>query len=98
MTYERFLKITLRLQKEGKTLNTIYQSGVSLIDFVDPYHDVIGELIKEIYGDTGYDWWSWFCYENDYGQGGLTAYDKNGDLICHSLESLWDYLETLRKK
>jgi hypothetical protein len=97
MTYERFLKITLQLQKEDRVLDTIYQSGVDLINFVDPYHDIIGELIKEIYGDIGYDRWSWFCYENEFGQGGLTSYDKDGNIICHSLESLWEYLETLRK-
>jgi hypothetical protein len=98
MTYERFLKITLQLQKVDRVLDAICESGIDLYLFVDPYHDTISELIKEIYGDTGYDWWSWFCYENDFGQGGLPAYDKDGNLICHSLESLWEYLEALRKQ
>lgn len=97
MTYERFLKITLRLQKENLVLDKIYDSGIDLVNFVDPYHEVISELIKEVYGDEGYDWWSWYCYENDYGQGDLTAHDKDGNPICYSLESLWEHLELIKK-
>ena len=71
MTYERFLKITLGLQKQDRVLDNLHSNNVNLIEFVDPYHIVITELIKEVYGEEGYDWWSWFCYENDYGNGGL---------------------------
>jgi hypothetical protein len=98
MTYERFLKITLQLQKESRVLGKIYESGIDLTNFVDPYHTIIIELIKEVYGDEGYDWWSWFCYENDYGQGGLTAQDEKGEPICYSFESLWNYLESIKNK
>jgi hypothetical protein len=68
MTYERFLKIILSLQKENKTTKTLYDNGVDLMDFVDPYHTIINELIKEIYGEEGYEWFSWYCYENEFGQ------------------------------
>jgi hypothetical protein len=54
--------------------------------------------MKEIYGEEGVDWFSWFCYENDYGQGGLEAWDENKNPICYSFESLWEYLEKLRQK
>ena len=50
MTYERFLKVILSLQKEDRTINALYTNGVDLINFVDPYHEIISELIKEIYG------------------------------------------------
>ena len=93
MTYERFLKITLGLQKQDRVLDNLHSNNVSLIDFVDPYHHVINELMKEVYGEAGYDWWSWFCYENDYGTKGLTANEKDGTPICYSHESLWEYLE-----
>jgi hypothetical protein len=68
MTYERFLKITLTLKKQSEALNKIYKNGLDLVNFVDPYHTIITELIKEIYGDEGYDWWYWFCYENEFGE------------------------------
>lgn len=96
MTYENFLKITLQLQKQGRVISDLYKHNVNLIEFVDPYHQLISILIEEIYGKEGYDWWSWFCYDNEYGQGGLQAWDENKNPICYSIESLYIYLESLR--
>lgn len=87
----------MTLKIEGERVSDLYDNKVDLIDFVDPYHTVITELIKEVYGEEGYDWWSWFCYDNKYGTGGLEAWDKDKSPICHSFESTWEYLESLRK-
>lgn len=122
MTYERFLKVILSLQKEERTINTLYDNGLDLINFVDAYHEIISELIKEIYGEEGYDWFSWFCNDNEYGQkdwstsdsykineeGNMElqykegevrfgAHDKEGNPICYSFESLYEYLEKNHK-
>lgn len=97
MTLENFLKITLQLQKQDKIISNLYENNVDLIEFVDPYHHIIANLIKEIYGEEGYDMFSWFCFENDYGNGKLKAYDVNKNQICYSHESLWEYLEKLKK-
>ena len=97
MTFENFLKITLQLQKQDKIISNLYENNVDLIEFVDPYHHIITSLIKEIYGEEGYDMFSWFCFENDYGTGKLKAYDVDENQICYSHESLWEYLETLKK-
>ena len=93
MTYERFLKVILSLQKEDRTINALYDNGVDLINFVDPYHEIISELIKEVYGEEGYDWFSWYCWENEFGQKGLEAWDSDKNPICYSHKSLWKYLE-----
>jgi len=98
MTYESFLKITLELQRQERIVDDLYKSKIDLLEFIDPYHGLIHLLIKEIYGEEGVDWFSWFCYENDYGQGTLEAWDENKNRICYSLESLWEYLEKLRQK
>jgi hypothetical protein len=98
MTYETFLKITLELQKQDRIVDNLYKNNVDLLEFIDPYHGLINLLIKEIYGEEGVDWFSWFCYENDYGRGGLEAWDTDKNPICYSLESLWEYLEKLRQK
>ena len=98
MTYENFLKITLELQKQERIVDNLYKNNVDLLEFVDPYHGLIHLLIKEIYGEEGVDWFSWFCYENDYGQGTLEAWDENKNRICYSHESLWEFLEKLRLK
>ena len=97
MTYERFLKVTLSIKKQDEIISDLYKQKVDLIDFVDPYHVIILELIQEIYGEEGYDWWSWFCYENDFGQKGLEAFDENKNPICYSFESLWEFLENMEK-
>jgi hypothetical protein len=118
MTYERFLKILLNLQKEEKVIDNLYNNGVDLINFVELYHTIINELIKEVYGEDGYQWFSWYCYESEFGQKDWStaplykmkedgtselihekgearsgAYDAQGNPICYSHESLWEYLE-----
>jgi len=98
MTYETFLKLTLELQRQERIVDDLYKNKIDLLEFIDPYHGLIHLLIKEIYGEEGVDWWSWFCYENDYGQKGLEAWDENKNRICYSLESLWKFLEELRLK
>ena len=123
MTYETFLKILLGLQKEDGTIKNLYDNGVDLINFVKPYHTIINELIKEIYGEDGYEWFSWYCYYNKFGEQDWStapsykmkedgtseliheegearygAYDAQGNPICYSHESLWEYLENNCKK
>lgn len=124
MTYERFLKITTTLKMQDERVSELYERNVDLVEFTDPYHQAITELIKEIYGEEGYDWWAWFCYESDYGTkywGGKPVYkknedgelelitdypkehnwgasDENGNPICHSFLSTWEYLEANHKK
>ena len=98
MTYERFLKIVLQLQKQDRIISDLYKMNVDLIEFMDPYHAIINELILEVYGKEGADWFSWFCWENDFGQRGLEAWDENKNPICHSFESLWEYLEENKPK
>ena len=96
MTYENFLKITLQLQKQDKIISNLHKNNVDLLEFVDPYHHITAVLIEEIYGKEGYDWFSWFCFENEYGTKGLEAWDADKKPICYSHESLWEYLETLK--
>lgn len=68
MKYERFLKITLSLQKQDRVLSNLNDNGVDLVNFTDPYGIIINELITEIYGKRGADWFNWFCWESDFGQ------------------------------
>jgi hypothetical protein len=123
MKYERFLKITLGLKQESEKLTNIHKLGIDLYDLVDSYHAIINELIIEVYGDEGYDWWSWFCWESDFGQKDWSkgptykikedgtselvnekgevrwgAHDAEGNPICYSFESTWDYLEKNYKR
>ena len=114
MTYERILKITMGLKRQDELIRELYEKKLDLLDFVDPYHQIVTELIKEVYGDEGYDWWAWFCYDAEYGQKDWSkvpvfsgdkivkqagevrwgATDENGNPICYSFESTWEYLES----
>ena len=96
MTYETFLKITLELQRQERIVDDLYKNKIDLLEFIDPYHGLIHLLIKEIYGEEGVDWWSWFCYENDFGRKKMEATDK-GKLICQDIKSLWEFVNQFKK-
>ena len=118
MTYENFLKVIMTQRKMEQKIQKAYNIKIDLIDFVDEYSVMTQTLLTEIYTKEGYDWYSWFCWENDYGEkdwsktslrqnadGSFTkkepteeiefgAIDENGNPICYSFQSLWEYLES----
>ena len=82
MTYEDFLAVGLRLQKIEKVRTELMKLGVDMLDLFDPYDEIVNVLIKEIYGEKGLDWFSWFCYESEFGQKDWTkvpTYIKNDE-------------------
>jgi hypothetical protein len=68
MEYQTFSEIILLLKHESERTSKLNKLGVDLIDFNDGLHRIITLLVKEIYGQEGYDWFSWFCYESDFGE------------------------------
>ena len=98
MTLEKFSEIIDSLKKTDEDLNKLYKLKVDLTEFVEPYQLIVSKLLREIYGDEGYDWFSWFCYERDFGEKELGAWDENNNPICYDVESLWQYLESLKNK
>lgn len=122
MEYSDFLKVILGEKKASEDVGKAYKLGIDLIEFVDIYHSIINTLLKEVYDEEGCDWYSWFCYENEYGQRDWSkgdtyeedsdgkmklikkdgevrfgAHDEEGNPICYSFESLWEYLEANHK-
>lgn len=82
MTYEDFLAVGLRLQKIEKIRLELMKLGVDVLDLFEPYDEIVMTLIKEIYGEKGLDWFSWFCYESEFGQkdwSKAATYIKNDD-------------------
>jgi hypothetical protein len=98
MKLEKFIEIVDLLKKQTEVTNQLYKLNVDLVEFADPYESVITILIKEIYSLEGYDWFSWFCYECEFGEryskDNPGAWDKDGSPICYDLESLWNHLES----
>lgn len=97
MEYRLFEKIINSLEKHDETTSTAYKIGIDLLIASDPLNNVITILFDEYYGDYATDWLHWFCYENDFGRGSLTAHDENEEPICYSVKSLWEYLEKNKK-
>lgn len=122
MEYKTFSQIILLLEQESKRTQKLYKLGVDVMDLNDGLHRIINLLIEEIYGEGGLDWFSWFCYESDFGKkdwsqhdcykivdGKMTkirdkgetrhgATDENGNPICYSIKSTWEFLEKNHKK
>ena len=98
MTLEKFTEIIDSLKKTEDDINKLYKLNVDLTEFVEPFELIMSKLLREIYGDEGYDWFSWFCYERDFGGKELGAWDENNNPICYDVKSLWEYLESLKNK
>jgi hypothetical protein len=98
MKLETLTKIIGTLKNQSEVTNQLYRLNVDLVEFADPYESVITILIKEIYGQEGYDWFSWFCYDCDFGskysKKNPGAWDKDNNPICYDIKSLWNCLET----
>lgn len=93
MEYNEFLKVISGQKEASEKIHKAYKLGIDLIEFVEIYESISNILIKEIYGEEGADWYSWFCYENEYGEKGVQAWDENEQPIFYSIESAWEYLE-----
>ena len=97
MELSTFTVIINTLKKQNDDMRTLNSLNVDLINFADSYECVITTLFTEIYGLEGYDWFSWFCYENDFGKKmskkNPKAWDKDEKPICYDVKSLWNYLE-----
>jgi len=122
MTLETFSAIVLMIKNQSEKISGLNSLGVDLVNFVDPYHDIINRCMKEFYEEDGLDWFNWFCCESDFGEKDFSKYptykmvdgkavkvqevgdarwgatDKEGNPICHSITSTWEYIQQYKKK
>jgi hypothetical protein len=90
MTYETFEKLIKDLTKIQERSHQIYQLGLNLMDYEETYHNIITLLLKETFGEEGWEWVSWYLYERKGFDGKiLQAWDKDNNEICHNIPSLW---------
>ena len=68
MEFSTFSKICDVYEKNQEDTRKLYELGVDVYEFNDTLYSTIHLLIKEIYGEEGADWFSWFCLENDFGK------------------------------
>ena len=102
MNYEQFLLILDNYKTYCELISDAYDVGIDLLEgkfATNSYVEKMLELsITSHYGEMGWDWVSWFIYENDYGQRGLEAREEDGDLICQTHLDLYNYIETNHRK
>jgi hypothetical protein len=90
MDLKTFTTLIEGIQSQDKKVRNIYKQGIDLISFHEYYYrDVIDPLMFEVFGKEGKDWVDWYIYEKD-GREDFKAFDKDGNEICHNIESLYN--------
>lgn len=97
MTYKNFSEIIDRLKSQHQLVGAACKLKIDLIEFSDDLYKIIDILFKEVYGEEGKEWIDWFLYDHVGDENGKKAWDKAGNPICYSVESLWQYLEANHK-
>jgi hypothetical protein len=102
MTKEEFTEVLRLYKKYVDNTTELAKIGLNLDDSEYPLNVYVEKMlftfIQAIYNEEGADWISWFIYENEYGNKGVAAWDKDNTPICYSIDSLYDYLEQNCKK
>jgi len=99
MKLDKFKQLIEDIKALQDKSTQLYKIGVDIHDLVlDPYWGVINNLLKEIYGEQGEEWISWWCFDNDFGKKGHGAWDEAGNVICQDVESLWKHIEKLKSR
>jgi hypothetical protein len=75
MEYKEFSEIIDRLKEHDSSVQKAHKVGIDVYDFAEGLHHIINILIKEVYGEKGADWFSWFCYEAEYGKKDWSKHD-----------------------
>lgn len=92
MTFDKFNGLLQTMEELGRKQHAAYKLGIELSDFTDDFYGVINDLLRAVYGDDGYEWISWFMFENDFGRKGLGA-TMHGKPTCYDALSLWKEIE-----
>jgi hypothetical protein len=91
MTYEKFKFIIETLQTTSEKSSSLYQLGVDLMDYNEPYQKIINTFMVATFGEIGADWIDWYLYERpSFKDTDNHAWDENGKEICYDIPSLWE--------
>lgn len=102
MTRELFKQAIAQLKVISDYTSQYDNFGIDLFESKYPIASEFGtfeSLFWESHYDVeGRDWIYWFIYENDFGEGSLTANELDGTPICRTVDELYDYVEKYRIK
>jgi hypothetical protein len=97
MQLETFKILIDQLKEASENDHKFYQLGLDMQCVSDKYHLIIDLLLRAHYGEQGGEWISWFLYERRDDRETPQAWDEAGNEICYDVESLWNYIEEVRK-
>jgi len=109
MEYKDFLEILMRYKKINEEFSELHKLGFDFLEGKYKLQEQVSEIfnttIRSHFTKDGVDWIEWFIYENEYGnklwdkdkEEGLGAKDENGNHICHSFESTWNFVKQYLK-
>lgn len=99
MTREDFKKMIGLIEGHSYKSEMVYNYGIDAIEFTDELNKVISMLMREAFGEIGYDWISWFLYEKESGaREDIRAFDENDNEIIRDIDELYDYVTNLKNK
>lgn len=113
MKYKDFLTLIMTNKKLGEDLSELHDIGFDFFEgkyqIMGHIERIVNTAFGTHYDEDGVEWINWFMYESDYGQKDWSKYDdsesksiygardKDGNPICYSYETLWEYVEANHK-
>lgn len=97
MRLEVFTEIINAIDRASKRSFAANQLGIDLIEYDTDLEHAVWTAIRAHYGKAGADWIEWYVYERPSLSGDdCKAWDKDGNEICNTIESLWQTVEEIR--
>ena len=88
MQYSSFLSLVMGFKKISEDCSELYDIGVNILDgkysITTTAENILSEVFTAEYGEEGWEWVSWFIFENNYGEkdwSSLPCYDSEGNLL-----------------
>lgn len=99
MNKELFEELILKLQLMHEKGRKLYDLGIDLLEYTEPYERIIDVLLKAHFNDDQIGWIDWYLYERP----SLTERGKPNKAfktvgkkkveICHTIDSLWETIQ-----
>ena len=89
MTREDFRELVKALaEKSNQSLEMYQKYNIGLVDYEEDYHKIIGLLMSYLFTEKGWDWISYYLYEDK-----PEAWGDNGEEIpFKTIDNLYDFL------